>query len=160
MRTIVSKHYLNFLSVAHLGIVAKKSTKKIVNRTHRSSNLPTLQQFMETVYQEELNNFHESGEQLQIGDAVIARMRGYMPWPGRVQSLNNKIITCYFFGTNNIGPVGAKNVMPYSFAKETVRLVCLRSPNKYIRGIMEIEAVCGVPEELSYLNEIDRNSIK
>lgn len=135
---------------------ASKRLKKSVQKHTRTSNLPTLQHFIDTAYQKELKIFHESGKQLQVGDAVIARMKGYAPWPGRIQSVssNNKIMNCYFFGTHNSGPVGSKNIMPFSLAVETVRLVCLRSPKMYIKGVREIEIVYGVPEELSCLNEL------
>lgn len=99
--------------------------------------------------------FHESGKQLSVGDAVIARMRGFHPWPGRIQSImpKSKRINCYFFGTHNTGPVGSKNIMPFDGARETIRLVVLRSPKGYVKGVKEIEIEYGVPEELSCLNE-------
>lgn len=99
--------------------------------------------------------FHESGKQLSVGDAVVVRMRGFLPWPGRVQSIgpNNKTVNCYFFGTHNSGPVGSKNIMTFDGAKETIRLVALRSPKDYVKGVKEMEIERGVPEEMSCLNE-------
>lgn len=125
----------------------KKSTRKL--------KTPTLKDLVDAAFETELNVFHESKLSLEIGDAVLARMRGYMPWPGRVESFssNNKIINCFFFGTNNAGPVGSKNIVPFSLAHETVRLVCSRPPNAYVKGVKEIESECGVPAELSCLKE-------
>lgn len=118
--------------------------------------MPTLQHFIDAAYQKELREFHESEIQLKIGDPVVARMKGYLPWPGRIEnfSSNNKTINCFFYGTHNTGAVGSKSVMPFSFAVETVRLVCIRSPNQYIKGVKEIEVEHGVPEELSCLTDL------
>lgn len=101
--------------------------------------------------------FHDSGKQLSVGDAVMARMRGFLPWPALVQSIgsNNKTVTCYFFGTCNSGPVGSKNIIPFGEAREIIRLVALRSPKRYIKGVKEIEIVHGVPPEMSCLNELN-----
>lgn len=138
------------------GIDASVCSNKTAKKSARTLNVPTLQHFIEAAYQKELKFFHESGKQLQIGDAVVARMKGYLPWPGRVESFtsNNKSINCYFFGTHNTGPVGSKNIMPFTSAIETIRLVCLRSPTGYIKGIQEIEIESGVPEEMSCINEL------
>lgn len=129
--------------------------EKSAKNPNKTFNLPTLQHFIDTAFQNELQVFLKSGKQLKIGDAVLARMRGFQPWPGRVQSFtsNHKTINCFFFGTHNSGPVGSKNVIPFHYAPETVRLVCLKSPNNYIKGVKEIEIECGVPAELSCLNE-------
>lgn len=126
-----------------------------VQKLKRTLNVPTLQHFIDTAFLKELKLFHESGKQFKVGDAVLARMKGYLPWPGRIQRItSNKIINCYFYGTHNSGPVGAKNIIPFSSAFETVRLVCLRSPNHYIKGVHEIEVEYGVPDELSCMNEL------
>lgn len=123
--------------------------------------MPTLLQLIDAAYQKELKTFHESEQQLKVGDAVVARMKGYLPWPGRIQRFtsNNKIVNCYFFGTHNSGPVGSKNIIPFSFAPETVRLACLRSAVGYNKGIKEIEMECGVPNELSCLNSNNQISL-
>lgn len=138
----------------HSAAIRKPVTR--VKMEGKSSNLPTLTHFIDTAYKNELKRFHESDEQLNVGDAVIARMRGFLPWPARVQSFapNNKMINCYFYGTHNFGLIGKKNIMPFPCARETVRLVCLRSPNGYIKGVKEIEIEHDVPEGLSCLNEL------
>lgn len=146
----------------HFCLVIRKPTVRSdkpevdVKKSFRTQNVPTLQHFIDATFQKQLKIFHESGKQLNVGDAVVARMKGYLPWPGRVENFtsNNKTVNCYFFGTHDSGLVGSKNIIPFSFALETVRLVCLRSPNRYIKGVMEIEMACGVPDELSCMNEL------
>lgn len=135
-------------------IEACVQSNKIVKESIRTSNMPTLQWFIDTAYQKELKKYHESGKELSVGDTVMARMRGFLPWPSRVHSIgpNKKTITCYFFGTHNSGTVGSKNIMPFDCAIETVRFVSLRAPSGYIKGVKEIEFERGVPEEMSCLN--------
>lgn len=138
--------YFAFICVFNFFCLAKKT--------------PTLQNLIDDAYDKELKQFHEKKQTLNVNDAVVARMKGHLPWPGRIQYFksNNKIINCYFFGTHNSGPVGSKNVMPYSFARETVRLASLRSnghTNGYTKGVQELELEYGVHASLSYLKELN-----
>lgn len=137
------------------GVQTSERSNETVQKTPRTSNMPTLQHFIDAAYQKELKMFHESQKQLSVGDAVMARMRGYLPWPGRIQSIgsNNKTMSCYFYGTYNSGPVGSKNIMPFDFARETIRLVAIRSPNGYVKGVQEMEIEHGVPDAMSCLSE-------
>lgn len=131
--------------------VQRKATTKV----SRTFNIPTIQQYIDTAFGIQLQIFHKSGMQLNTGDAVLARMRGYEPWPARILGFknNNKIIKCYFFGANNIGQVGTKQVIPFADAFETVRIICIRNPPNFIKGIREIEVEFGVSDEFSCLKE-------
>lgn len=93
--------------------------------------------------------------QLKIGDMILAKMRGYSPWPARVSEFtaSKKNIVCFFFGTQNTGSVGVNNVIPFANASEIVRLICLKNVNGFTKGVREIEIECGVPDALSCLNE-------
>lgn len=130
--------------------------KKTAKRTQRTFNMPTIEQFFSTTFENQLQIFHKSETQLKIGDLILARMKGYDPWPARILGFksNNKLIKCYFFGAHNTGDVGAKSAIPFDAAFETVRLVCLRNSNDFIKGIKEIEIESCVPEELSCLRDM------
>lgn len=136
-------------------IDANAIQKKPLQKSIQTSKTPTLKYLIDSAFQTQLKLFNESKQPLAVGDAVLARMKGFLPWPARIDNFasNNKIINCYFYGTNNSGPVGSKNVLPYVLARETVRLACLRSQDKYIKGVKEIEVAFNVPDELSYLKE-------
>lgn len=129
---------------------------KTDQKSTRSVKTPKLKDLIDAEFVKELQKFIESKQQLQIGDLVMARMKGYSPWPSRVEnfSSNTKIVTCFFFGTHNYGPVGSKNIIPFILASETARLVCLCPPNAYIKAVKEIEYKSGVPDELSCLNTL------
>lgn len=136
--------------------VQAEKASKTDQKSTRPAKTPKLKDLVDAQFQKELQTFIESKQQLQIGDRVLARMKTLAPWPGRIEcfSSHGKIVACYFFGTHNRGPVGSRNIIPFAVASETARLVCLRAPNAYIKGIEEIEIESGVPRELSCLNSL------
>lgn len=119
--------------------------------------MPTLQQFIAISFENQLLNFQKSGINLKKGDYILAKMRGYNPWPARIIDFsgNNKNINCYFYGTNNIGLVGIKHAIPFADSFETVRLICLRNLNGFVKGVKEIETKFGIPNHLSCLREYE-----
>lgn len=131
--------------------------KSIKKTSKRSYNMPKLEDLVDITFQEQLQIFHKSEKQVEIGDLILARMKGFKPWPARVEGYKNggKMIMCFFFGTHNSGPVGSKNVIPFCDGFEIVRLICLREPNHYKKAVHEIEIECGMPEELSCLKEFE-----
>lgn len=161
----VLKLLIDFIYVlfCHFYLVARpphtvqtEKVKKTDEKSTRSTKTPKLKDLIDAEFEKELQKFIESKQQLQIGDYVMARMKGFPPWPGRVEnfSSNSKMVACYFFGKHNCGPVGSKNIIPFALANETARLVCLRPPNAYIKAVKEIEVKSGVPRELSCLNAL------
>lgn len=82
-------------------------------------------------------NFQKSGKQLKKGDAILAQMRGYDPWPAKIVDFigSKKTIKCYFYGSHNTGPVGVKHVIPFTESLETVRLILLRNRIDFSKGI-------------------------
>lgn len=140
--------------------IEKPSAEKIPTKCNRSMNIPTLQHFINTTFEEQLAYFQKSGTQLQKADTILAKMKGYDPWPARIieYSKNMKSIKCFFFGTHEIGSVGSKQIIPFADAFQTVRLVCLRNialTQHFVKGIQEIEIECGVPKQLSCLREYE-----
>lgn len=123
----------------------------------RTYNIPTFQQLITATFENQLQNFQNIGMQLKKGDQILARMRGYDPWPAKILDFlnNKKLIKCYFYGTHNTGTVGIKNAIPFGEAFETIRLICLRNPFGFIKGIKEIEIESRVPEENSCLKEFE-----
>lgn len=111
----------------------------------------TLQQLIDNSFKASLKDFQNSGKQLDVGDCVIARMRGYCPWPAKITGItkDRRRIKCYFYGSHDNGSVDAKQVIPFEDAHETIRLLCIRRPNEFIKGIREAELENGVPDELS-----------
>lgn len=91
------------------------------------------------------------------GQVVLAKMAGYCPWPARIEGFtkNRLRIKCYFYGTMNRGTVDTNKTIPFQNAHEMVRLINIRSPKYFAKGVKELEVEQGVPPELSSLREID-----
>lgn len=147
--------------IGRLSVRDNSSKDSKINATSngRTFNMPTIQQFITSSFQNELKHFRDSGttaHELNVGDKILARMREYNPWPARIIkfSRNRKIVDCFFYGTHNCGPVGINNVIPFVDSIPTVRLICLRKPVNFMKGVKEIEIDCGVPEELSCLKDL------
>lgn len=135
-------------------LVKSQKLKKIPFAS--TSNLRTIQQYIDVEFKNQLQSFKESKMQLKIGDMVLAKMSGYSPWPARVLKFtaDKKKIVCYFHGEHNTGSVGVRHVIPFANAHETVRLICLKNPKHFNKAVREIEIECGVPEGQSCLKEI------
>lgn len=153
----IIKKNIYFCLVARAPTVqAEIHEKKTLQKSTRTKKPPTLKDFIDAAFERELRVFHESDDKLNVGDAVLARMKGFLPWPGCVEGFasNNKMVRIYFFGTHNSGPVGSKNIVPFSVGRETVRLVCLRPPDLYTKGVKEIEIKIGIPDKSSCQNKL------
>lgn len=154
-KSLLEEHHVQKKSMQMENIVPENPTSEPALPKRMNQNLRTIDQFITTTFVKQLKTFHESEFELKIGDAILARMTGFKPWPSKILGFknNSKIIECYFFGTNNKGPVGSKNVIPFADAFDTIRLVCLLNLPSYAKGIREIEYEFGVPNELSCLRE-------
>lgn len=145
----------------------KKPAKKNIRNTpapskvataSRSMNMPSIQQFIDRTFEHQLSIFHKSGTELKKGNLILAKMKGYDPWPARIIELNKCNMKCYFYGANNTGSVGRKHVIPFADAFETVRLICVgrkRHHIEFVKGIREIEILCGIPKQRSCLREFE-----
>lgn len=101
--------------------------------------------------------FKMSGQSLQIGDFVLARMRGYSPWPSKIISFtkDRRRAKCYFYGSNNNGSVQIQEIIPFRDGFDVIRLLKIRNDNVFIKGVREVEYINGIPEHLSSLREIN-----
>ncbi|RWS15074.1 PC4 and SFRS1-interacting protein-like isoform X2 [Dinothrombium tinctorium] len=97
-----------------------------------------------TVTSNEKNSAHQSQYKPQVGDLVFAKVKGYPPWPARIEELpppGMKLAAgkypVFFFGTYETAIVGAKDVFPYHEFKQK-----MGQPKKmkyFKEGIWEIE---------------------
>lgn len=95
----------------------------------------------------------------KIGDFVMAKMKTYSAWPGQVRGFtkDRKRVQIYFFGTNNIGSVDAKEIVAFDKCERVIRLLLLRMTGPFHKGILEIEVLLGISSEHSLLKE--RNAL-
>lgn len=86
---------------------------------------------------------------IQIGQFVLARQKHSVPWPSKVLSIGPKYADVHFYGDGRHGPVKREEISLISKSKDVI-LNCLRRniPN-YLKGIIELERVTNVPDNLS-----------
>lgn len=120
-------------------------------------SVPTLQIIIDKTFKKELNEFQNSGKELEVGQAVLAKMSGYCPWPARIEGFTkNKLrMQCYFYGAMNRGTIDVSKTIPFENAFEIIRLINLRNTKDFAKGVKELEIEQGVPAELSSLKEME-----
>lgn len=131
---------------------------EFISEQKRNGALPTvstLQNVIDSTFKREAKLFENSGEKFQYGQEVLAKMTGYAPWPARVEGFtkNGRRIKCFFYGSHNTGTVDINQVIPFKNAFSIIRLINLRNPRDFAKGVKEIEMRCGVPDEFSALRE-------
>lgn len=119
--------------------------------------VPTLQNVIDSTFKKEARTFENSEEKFQYGDAILAKMSGYCPWPARVDGFtqNGRRIKCYFYGSHNTGNVDLNQAIPFKNAFSIIRMINLRNQRDFAKGVKEIEMQYGVPDELSALREVE-----
>lgn len=90
-----------------------------------------------------------------VGDIVMAKMKSFSAWPGRIEGFtkDKKRAQIYFFGTHDIGSVEVKEIVAFNRSENMIRLLLLRVNGPFHKGILEIEALLGIPHEHSLLRE-------
>lgn len=101
-------------------------------------------------------------DEIQLNQIVLAKMRGYSPWPGSVQGFtkNKKRAHLYFFGTNNTGSVDVAEIVHFEKSIEVVRLLLLRPLNGFLKAVLEAERILGIDERLSITQYLNQSSIE
>lgn len=131
------------------------SKNKTNERKDRIQRAPTLYELTDATFLNALKIFKNNGRKLRVNDYILGQMKGYPPWPARVQGFtkDGSKLKCYFFGTHNTGSVGSKLAIPFEDSFEVVRLIKLRQPHNFIKGVLELEIELGVPKSLSSVKD-------
>lgn len=138
-------------------IVVETQSKDNRKQNNRMDSAPTLENAIKSTFQKSLKEFKETKQNLSIGDFVLARMRSYKPWPAKIVSFSKNMssIRVHFYGSHNEGSVSSKEIIPFSDAFSTIRLIKIQNPKDFVKGVREIEIENGIPEERSSLREIE-----
>lgn len=93
-------------------------------------------------------------DQFTVGQIVMAKMKGWTPWPCVIERFTNKKrAQVIFFGTNQTGSVDLNESVRMESSNEVIRLLLLRSLDRFPKGIREAESVLGISEENSIMRE-------
>lgn len=126
---------------------------QIIKQSKTSSKLiaPTLQSIIDSSWK----NCKIERQNIKKNTIVMAKMRSYCPWPARIIEIKEtgKKAKVFFFGSNNEGVVDLKEIVEFTKATKTVRLLLLRNQEMFSNGIRSIERILGIPEELSFFKK-------
>lgn len=153
-------YFIDELVERSTAVDTKVEVQKSTQNTTKTSVL-TLQSMIDRTFKQQLQDFQNTGQQLKIGDSVLAQMSGYRAWPAKIEDFtkNKTRVKCYFYGSHNRGTVDVTKAIPFADGFQTIRLINLRKkigPMKdFAKGIKELEIDQGVPENLSSLREFD-----
>lgn len=117
---------------------------------------PTLQNAIDASFEKLKKTFAGTKKQPNVGDFMLARMRGYAPWPSKITDFtkDRKRAKCYFYGSHNNGSVDVNQIVPFADAYELIRLINMRKPVDFAKGVKEVEIENGISHELSSLREL------
>lgn len=135
---------------------SKVNSKKELEKPKKTvSKPPSLQRIIDDTFESITKKFAESKKELNIGDIVLGRMRGYTPWAARICSFtkDKKSAGCYFYGSHNNGPVNTSKMVPFKDGFEVIRLIAIRDPYDFVKGIKEVELEIGIPDDRSCIKE-------
>lgn len=94
---------------------------------------------------------------LKENDIIMAKMKGYSAWPGKIISFtkNKKRALIYFYGTHDKGSVDVNEMALFEHSHKVIRLQLLRILDGFKKGILEVESEIKVPRELSITNKVE-----
>lgn len=131
----------------------------MVKQTKKSKvdSTQTLTTAINNTFKIALKEVENSKTKFFVGDYVLARMKGYSPWPGKVKyfTKDKKRASIFFYGTQNNGSVDLNQMVKFSNGFDTIRLVHLRRLQDFEKGVKEIEREHGIPDHLSSLRETE-----
>lgn len=83
---------------------------------------------------------------------VIAKMRTFAAWPGRITMLRKTCVTVQFFGDETTGNVSYSQIGLFKDNHKLVQSNLMKKINGYRKAIKSMEMVLGIPDHLSLLN--------
>lgn len=152
--TVSLKNRLSDLILEHCVATPKSILVSPLNEG-TSAAPKTLNNFINCSWRECKREFHQSGQSIKTNDIVMAKMRTFSAWPGRLTGYtkDKKRAHIRFFGTHDVGSVDIKEIVPFNQCQSVIKLLLVRQVGPFHKGILEIEAILNIPPEKSLLNE-------
>lgn len=151
IRKQLSELVLEHCKVAPISSVAAKA------KLHTQLVAKSLNCHINDAWRSSKKIFLDSKRSVQVNDIIMAKMKTYSAWPGRLSSFtkNNKRASVHFFGTNNIGSVDVIEIVPFELCHDVIKLLLLRKMGQFHKAVLETEAILKVPDNLSLLKEVE-----
>lgn len=144
-------------------IVAEKAVSSVKTNTPVQQSksdkhiVKTLIQLVNESWKEIVRQKKQSKIILKENDIIMAKMKGYSPWPGKIVSFskNRKRAEVYFYGSHNKGSVDVNDMVLFEDSHKVIRFQLLRVLSEFKKGILEVEYEMNVPNESSITNEMN-----
>lgn len=91
---------------------------------------------------------------IEVGQLVLAKQKHSVPWPSRIIAIKKDSVSVFFFGDGRFGPVKKCNLYSVCESKDIILNCLRRNITDYKKGILEMERILGMPENLSLVNLI------
>lgn len=85
---------------------------------------------------------------------VIAKMKGFSPWPAKLVGKRNKRALVYFFGTSNHGEVNEDEIIRFEDGLLLIKSLALKRIKDFHKAVREAEIFLCIPAEKSILHDI------
>lgn len=134
--------------------VIKVKKEQALKRVNKNGDGARTQSYaIKSTFEKSLKEFEKTKTKFEVGDLVLARMTGYAPWPAKIVSFtkDGRRATCFFFGSQNQGPVGVRQMIPFKDGFDVIRLVKMQCLTDFEKGVREIEIEHHIPEDMSSL---------
>lgn len=95
----------------------------------------------------------KSVENVQLGEIVLCKMRGFCEWPARVTGFENTQIAVQFFGDNTTHRAAIHNFYKFEESSDIILANLQGRKNPlYWKSIREAELALGIPSSHSITN--------
>lgn len=86
---------------------------------------------------------------IKVGQLVLAKQKYSVPWPSRIVAVKKDSVSVFFFGDGRHGSVKKCELYSICDSKDIVLNCLRRNITNYRKGILEMERILGVTENLS-----------
>lgn len=102
---------------------------------------------------------NQAGNTVRINDIVMAKVKGYAPWPATtIEFINKTKVLVKFFGADikeEFGYVNIAEITPFMSSMNLIRTILVNMKKdilKFTKGVQEAELIYGVPSYASTIN--------
>lgn len=89
---------------------------------------------------------------IEVGQLVLAKQKYSVPWPSKIIAIKTDSVSVFFFGDGRCGPVKKCDLFSICDSRDIMIDCIKRNITDYRKGIIEMERISGVPQNMSITN--------
>lgn len=94
-------------------------------------------------------------EDIELGQIVLCKMRGYCPWPAIVKRIEKKIISIEFFGDRTSHKATIGSLFKFEESEgHIIENLRTKKTHLYSKAVQEAEIALGVPSQNSIFKQL------